>query len=68
MISKNGVIIRILASTIRVCSRPSKGVTIMRIKEDNRVVSVSGAPHDEDEAQSAEDDENAEAPEDMVEE
>ena len=69
IISENGVIIRILASTIRVCSRPSKGVTIMKIKGDNKVVSVSGAPHDEEEATSAEnDDENAEAPEDMIEE
>ena len=69
IISENGVIIRILASTIRVCSRPSKGVTIMKIKGDNKVVSVSGAPHDEEEATGAEnDDENAEAPEDMIEE
>ena len=68
IISENGIIIRILASTIRVCSRPAKGVTVMKIKGDNKVVSVSGAPHDEDEAESAENDENAEAPEDMVEE
>ena len=69
VISENGVIIRILASTIRICSRPAKGVTIMKIKGDNKVVSVSGAPHDEDEATAAEnDDENAESPEDMVEE
>ena len=41
----------------------------MKIKGDNKVVSVSGAPHDEEEATSAEnDDENAEAPEDMIEE
>ncbi len=66
LISENGIIIRILASTIRVCSRPAKGVTVMKIKGDNKVVSVSGAPHDEDEAQSAENDENAENPEDMV--
>ncbi|MBQ3329755.1 MAG: DNA gyrase subunit A, partial [Ruminococcus sp.] len=68
IISENGIIIRILASTIRVCSRPAKGVTVMKIKGDNKVVSVSGAPHDEDEAESAQNDENAEAPEDMVEE
>lgn len=66
IIADNGVIIRILASTIRVCSRPSKGVTIMKIKGNHKVVSVSGAPHDEDEAQAAEDDENAESPEDLV--
>ena len=66
IISENGVIIRILASTIRVCSRPAKGVTVMKIKGDNKVVSVSGAPHDEDEAQSAENDENAESAEDLA--
>ena len=38
----------------------------MKIKGDHKVVSVSGAPHDEDEAQAAEDDENAESPEDLV--
>ena len=66
LIADNGVIIRILASTIRVCSRPAKGVTVMKIKGDDKVVSVSGAPHDEEEAQAAENDENAEAAEDMV--
>ena len=68
VIADNGIIIRILASTIRVCSRPSKGVTIMRIKGDDKVVSVSGAPHDEEEAQSAENDSDAESAEDMAEE
>ena len=37
----------------------------MKIKGDNRVVSVSGAPH-EDDAQAAENDENAEDPEDIA--
>ena len=68
LIADNGVIIRILASTIRVCSRPAKGVTVMKIKGDDKVVSVSGAPHDEEEAQAAENDENAESAEDMIEE
>lgn len=66
LIADNGVIIRILASTIRVCSRPAKGVTVMKLKGGDKVVSVSGAPHDEDEAQAAEDDPNAENPEDIA--
>ena len=40
----------------------------MKIKGDDKVVSVSGAPHDEEEAQAAENDENAESAEDMIEE
>ena len=31
MISADGVIIRIMASSMRVCARPSKGVRVMRI-------------------------------------
>jgi DNA gyrase subunit A len=50
LISQNGVIIRIHASTVRVCARPSKGVTVMKIKDDNRVVSVADVPHEESEA------------------
>ena len=47
LISESGVIIRILASTVRVCARPSKGVTVMKIKDDNRVVTVADVPHEE---------------------
>ena len=53
IISESGVIIRILLSTVRICARPSKGVTVMRIKGDNRVVTVADVPH-EDEAEIAE--------------
>ncbi|MBQ9516157.1 MAG: DNA gyrase subunit A [Ruminococcus sp.] len=53
LISESGVIIRILASTVRVCARPSKGVTVMKIKGDNKVVTVADVPH-EDEAEEAE--------------
>ena len=56
LISQNGVIIRILASTVRVCARPSKGVTVMRIKDDNRVVTVANVPHDEEETQAVTED------------
>lgn len=33
IISQEGVIIRIAADTVRICNRPSKGVTLMRIGE-----------------------------------
>ena len=50
LVAEDGVIIRILASSIRICARPSKGVTVMRIKEGNKVVAAARAPHEEDEA------------------
>ena len=49
IISQEGVIIRIAADTIRICSRPSKGVTLMRIGENDKVVTVARAPHEESE-------------------
>lgn len=47
MISSNGVIIRILAGTIRQCTRPSKGVKLMRVLDCDKVVTVARAPHEE---------------------
>lgn len=49
IISSDGVIIRIEASSIRICSRPSKGVTVMRVNEENKVVTLAVAPHEEEE-------------------
>ena len=50
LISADGVIIRIQASSIRICARPSKGVRVMRIVgENNKVVTLSRAPHEENE-------------------
>lgn len=49
LISSDGIIIRFLANTIRVCSRPSKGVLLMRLTEDSRVVTVACTAHDEEE-------------------
>ena len=60
IISQDGIIIRIAAETIRVCARPAKGVTLMRVGEGDRVVTVARAPHeeeDESESESAEADE-----------
>lgn len=55
IISQEGVIIRIAADTIRICNRPSKGVTLMRIGENDKVVTVARAPHEESESVKAED-------------
>ena len=48
MISSDGVIIRIKADSIRVCARPSKGVTVMKVSDENKVVAFAVAPHDDD--------------------
>ncbi len=48
IISSDGVIIRIEASSVRVCARPSKGVTVMKVNGDNKVVTIAVAPHEEE--------------------
>lgn len=47
IISQEGVIIRIAADTVRICNRPSKGVTLMRIGDNDKVVTVARAPHED---------------------
>ncbi|QAT48293.1 DNA gyrase subunit A [Caproiciproducens sp. NJN-50] len=60
LISSDGIIIRILAESIRQCQRPSKGVLLMRLTEDSRVVTVACTAHDdEEEAEEALDDGSA---------
>lgn len=54
IISQEGVIIRIAADTVRICNRPSKGVTLMRIGENDKVVTVARAPHDDSESEKTE--------------
>ena len=58
MISQDGIIIRIAAESIRVCSRPSKGVTLMKTGEGDKVVTLARAPQVVDEEEP--EDENAE--------
>lgn len=63
LISADGVIIRIEAASIRVCARPSKGVRVMRIQGDeNRVVTLSRAPHETEEDSEEESEEGTETP------
>ena len=47
LISEDGIIIRIQANTIRKCSRHSRGVRVMRIKEGNKIVAVTKVQHEE---------------------
>ena len=54
IISQDGVIIRIAADTVRICNRPSKGVTLMRIGENDKVVTVARAPHEDSESEKTE--------------
>ncbi len=46
LISSEGIIIRILASDIRVMGRVAKGVRVMRVTGDNTVVAFTRAEHD----------------------
>ena len=48
LISEDGVIIRIAASSVRVCARPSKGVRVMKLQEGGKVVTLARVPHEED--------------------
>lgn len=50
IISSDGVIIRIQASSVRICSRPGKGVVVMKVKDDNKVVTLARAPHEDEES------------------
>ena len=60
LISSDGIIIRIHADTIRICSRPSKGVLLMRVTGETHVVTVARtARSDEEEAAQPEDDGSA---------
>jgi DNA gyrase subunit A len=49
IISDNGIIIRIKASDVRLCSRTSGGVRLMRLPEQNSVVTFTRTDHDEEE-------------------
>ena len=73
LISEEGIIIRILASSIRVCARPSKGVRVMKLQEGDKVVTLARAPHEEEvDAVEIEDDgtadEGAASPEELEQE
>ncbi len=49
IISDDGVIIRMPAKTISTFGRVTRGVILMRVGEDVKVISVAAAPHEEEE-------------------
>ena len=65
LISDDGVIIRIEAKSIRICAHPSKGVTVMKLKEGSRVVTLAAVPHDENEETTKAEDDAEEIEEDL---
>ena len=50
LVSDAGIVIRIRAEQVRVCRRPSKGVRVMRVDENSRLIAMAVVPHDENEA------------------
>ena len=60
MISQSGIVIRIETSSVRICNRPSKGVTLMRIGEDDKVVTIATTPHENEEAEKVDNEESTE--------
>ncbi len=46
LISSGGIIIRMHIAEIRLCSRTSKGVRVMRMEGDSAIVSIETAAHD----------------------
>lgn len=55
IISSDGVIIRIPVSSISIFARPSKGVRVMKVKEGERVVTLTDIEHSDEETVSEED-------------
>jgi DNA gyrase subunit A len=49
LISSDGIIIRIAASSVSVVSRPGKGVKLMKVGDGEKVVSAVAVDHDENE-------------------
>ncbi len=49
LISDDGIIIRIEASSVRICARPSKGVRVMKVAQGSRVIAMARVPHEEGE-------------------
>ena len=50
LISSDGIVIRVCCADIRLMGRTAKGVRIMRVAGENRVVAFSRTEHDENAA------------------
>ena len=55
LISEQGIIIRIAAESIRECARPSKGVKLMRLSENDSVITLTLAKNNGEETNKPED-------------
>mgnify|MGYP003548836197 FL=1 len=49
LISSEGLIIRLAVTDIRECARPSKGVRVMRLGENDKVITLTSTLKSEDE-------------------
>ena len=47
IISDSGIIIRIEASSVRICARPSKGVIVMKTGDESKVATIARVPHED---------------------
>ena len=63
IISSDGVIIRIPADSISVFARPSKGVRVMKVKDGERVVTLTNIEHSEEESEENSEESNQETAE-----
>ena len=63
LISSDGIIIRIALNNIRICSKPAKGVRVMKVSEGERLITAVSVPADGEEPVSELPEDNAE-PED----
>lgn len=54
MISSDGVIIRIPAGEISIFARPSKGVRVMKVKDGEKLVTITKTEHEEESAEELE--------------
>lgn len=63
LISDNGIIIRIEADTVRQCARPSKGVKVMKLVGNSKVVAVACVPREEKDDEDSENPEETQDPE-----
>lgn len=68
LMSSLGIIIRISAQDIRECQRPSKGVKLMRLAEEDTVITMTTAEHNDEETDKIEDSENEDSEDVLTEE
>ena len=53
LISEAGIVIRLSAADIRECARPSKGVKLMRLGEDDKIITMTVTKKADDEGETA---------------